>query len=199
MRKIAVTGGPATGKTTFLSILKELGYPTFSADEVVRRLIAPGGPAHERIRELCPWAVGPEGAFDRRLILRRLVEDVAFRSVLEDLLHPLVKDELLAFFEAHSGTEFVFAEIPLLFEAGWEELFDEVWVVACDRETQKARLHQRLSDPGLVERLLTTQLPLSEKIKRADRTFWSEKAPEVLKRELQELLSRMRSPCSERP
>ena len=199
MRRIAITGGPATGKTTVLSILRELGYPTFSADEVVRRLTAPGGPVHRRLQELCPWAVGPGRTLDRRRMLKRLIEDRKFRKTLEELLHPRVKEELLAFFKTHSGKELLFAEVPLLFEVGWEELFDEIWVVACGEETQRVRLGQRLSDPRLVEGLLALQLPLAEKIKRAHRVLWSEKPPEVLKNELQEWLSRMRSPCSERP
>ncbi|MBX6422877.1 dephospho-CoA kinase [Thermosulfurimonas sp. F29] len=199
MRKVAVTGGPATGKTTLLAILKDLGHPVFSADEAVRRLIAPGGEAHRRVKALCPWAVRADGTLDRRQILARIVCDEVLRRKLEALLHPLVRKELLAFFESHSGADLVFAEIPLLFEAGWEGLFDEVWVVACGEALQRKRLLKRLEDPALVEGLLRSQLALSEKIKRAHRVFSSEKPPEELRRELQEVLSRMRRPASESP
>ncbi len=199
MRKIALTGGPATGKSTLLAILKEFGYPVFSADEEVRRFLAPGGEAHEKVKPLCPWAVRPDGSLDRRRILERLVRDEELRRTLEALLHPLVREKLQAFFEKNAQAELVFAEIPLLFEVGWEGLFDEVWVVACGEALQKERLRARLSDPALAERLLRSQWPLSEKIKRAHRVFSSEKPPDELRRELQEVLSRMREPVSESP
>ncbi len=199
MRKIALTGGPATGKSTLLALIRELGYPVFSADEEVRGLLAPGGEAYEKVKALCPWAVRPDGTLDRRRILARLVYDEELRRTLEALLHPLVREKLQAFFDRNAQAEFVFAEIPLLFEVGWEGLFDEVWVVACGEALQRERLRRRLTHPGLVEGLLKTQWPLSEKIRRAHRVFSSEKPPDELRRELQEVLSRMREPAPESP
>ncbi len=179
-------------------LLKELGYPVFSADEVVRELTAPGGKAHQRVKALCPRAVRPDGTLDRRLILERLVRDPEFRKKLETLLHPLVREELEAFFQKNRNREIVFAEIPLLFEAGWEELFDEIWVVACGEEEQRRRLCARLGEVELVEALMKLSWPLSEKIRRAHRVFSSEKSPEALRDELQEVLSKMRAPVAER-
>ncbi|WP_168720263.1 dephospho-CoA kinase [Thermosulfurimonas marina] len=195
MRKVGITGGAATGKSTLLKILSELGYPVFSADEVVRRLLAPQGRAFSQVKTLCPWALSPEGTLDRRKILERMVRDESLRRKLEALLHPLVREELLAFFkEAESkGASWAFAEIPLLFEAGWEGLFDEIWVVTCKEDLQRSRLRERVGEE-LAEALLRLQWPLSEKVARAHRVFSSEDPPESWRRELQELLSRSRTP-----
>ena len=191
MRKIALTGGPASGKSTLLKLAQELGCPVFSADEEVRRLLEPGSPPYEKVKGLCPWAVRQEGTLDRRAILERLSRDKEFRRRLEALLHPLVLKALKDFWKRHQEARVTLAEIPLLFEAGWEGLFDEIWVVACREEVQRERLIKRLGDPVLAEALIKSQWPLSEKVVRAQRVFNSEKPLSELKTELQEALSRI--------
>jgi len=199
VRKVGITGGPATGKSTLLRLLSRLGYPVFSADEVVRRLLAPQGQAFEKVKALCPWAVKPEGTLDRRLLLERLVQDPDLRQALEALLHPLVREELLVFFAKARKAAWAFAEIPLLFEAGWEDLFDEIWVVTCKEETQRRRLRERLGKEELVEGLLKLQWPLSQKVLWATRVFSSENTPEVWRRKLQGIFSKSRAPTGESP
>ncbi len=197
--RIGITGGPATGKTTLLEILRELGYPVFSADERVRAYLAPGGQAYAAVRSLCPEALREDGTLDRRILLRRLLQDPAFRARMEGLLHPLVRRDLMTFMEKHRGAGPVFAEIPLLFEAGWEDLFDEIWVVTCSEEIQRRRLRERLRDEELVRGLLRLQLPLAEKERRAHRVFSSEVPVEELRVRVQKVLSRSLRPSGESP
>lgn len=167
--KIAVTGGPATGKSTVLRRLARKGVPTFSADEVVRELTRPGTLVWVRIREVFGEEFfRPNGELDRRALLRRIVSDRKARERLEKILHPEVKKEFQAFLEASQGAPVVAAEIPLLFEVGWEDLFDLVMVVYVSEEVQKRRLLERLEDPHLVEAFLQLQWPLEEKCRRAD-------------------------------
>jgi dephospho-CoA kinase len=167
--KIAVTGGPATGKSTVLKRLARKGLPTFSADEVVRELTRPGTTLCSRIKETFGEAYFlPGGELDRRALLRLIVSDSKSRELLEEIIHPVVKKRLLAFFEAHQEAPVVAAEIPLLYEVGWEGLFDLVMVVYVPEEVQKRRLLERLGDPHLVEAFLQLQWPLEEKCRRAD-------------------------------
>ncbi len=182
MKKIGITGGIATGKSTFCKILKELGYPVFSADEVVKELYQKKE-IQERIKSLLNLS-----KIDKKKILILITQSPEAKKLLEDFFFPLVKEKLFEFFKKQEKNRFVFAEIPLLFEAGWEKFFDEVWVIACSRETQFNRLKERLKNEELVKRLISLQLPLDYKIKKANRTFSSEKSLEELKKEVQTLL-----------
>lgn len=153
--KIVLTGLPAAGKSTFLRAFEELGCPTFSADEVVRSLSRPCQKGYHRLlacfgEEILTAA----GELDRRKILQRMLKDASFKEKLEEILHPLVKAELLSWFEKNREASFLVAEIPLLFQAGWEDLFDLVIFLTCPRETLLARLRERLGDEKLARALL---------------------------------------------
>ncbi len=188
MKKIGITGGPATGKTTLLSVVRDLGFPVFSADECVRRLLCESQAVIRELKRLAPEAFEDRSEPDRAYLLRRLVRDAEFRRRLEGLLHPEVKKELEEFFRRHEAERFVFAEVPLLFEVGWEGLFDEVWVVWCPEDVQLKRLKDRLGDEELARALISIQMPLSEKLKKATRTFSSLLPPETLKTKVCETL-----------
>ncbi len=173
--KIAITGGPATGKSTVLAKFAAKGVPVFSADEEVRQLVQPGTELCARIRK----AFGadyflPSGALNRRALLKRIVSDPEAKRRLEGLLHPVVKEKLQAFLATHAGAKLVAAEIPLLYEVGWEGLFDLVLVVVVPEEVQRKRLLARIGDLELVEAFLGLQRPLLEKCRRADLVVWGD-------------------------
>ncbi|PMP66082.1 MAG: dephospho-CoA kinase, partial [Thermodesulfobacterium geofontis] len=106
----------------------------------------------------------------------------------ENLFHPLVKEKLLEFIEINKGEKVLFFEVPLLFEVGWEDLFDEVWVVSCSEKVQKERILKKGLNEKLGEKILKTQLPLKEKEKRAHKIIFSEKSFEDLENEIKEML-----------
>lgn len=186
---IAITGGLATGKSTVLSIISEMNFPTISCDEIVKDLYARPDIRHY-LRELCGEGIlNEKGEVDRRKLLSVILSDEGLKKRLEEFIHPLVWKEIQRFssekWKTSSGP--VFVEVPLLFEAGWEDKFDEIWVVTCSEETQKERLLKK-PEADLWLLLAKTQIPLEEKARRADRVISSEKPISELKEELRGIL-----------
>ncbi len=153
--KIAVTGPPAAGKSTILALLQDLGVPTFSADAVVKEL---SKPCREGYHLFCQrfgrGFLTASGELDRRLILEAMLADPQFKKTLEEIFHPLVKKELFRWFQREKGQEVLAAEIPLLYQAGWADFFDQVIWVDCPEELLLARLEKRLGRKDLARKLL---------------------------------------------
>jgi len=188
---IGLTGGIATGKTTILAALGELGATVLSADEASRRLTAPGGEALPAIRE----AFGdgyflPDGALDRRALSEMVFSDENARRQLEAIIHPAVQREMLAGIEkaAQEGASVVVMEVPLLYETGMDALCDAVWVAALDEESQILRLmnRDRLTREQALARI-ASQMPLSEKIDRADVVIRTDRPPQEVQKEVAHL------------
>lgn len=190
LKKIAITGGIATGKTTLLQILKKLGFPALSCDEIVDNLYQRKD-IQKKIIELLGKEVLSKDRFrfiNKKVILKKIITSPPFKQKLEELLHPEVLRELRNFFEEleKRGERLAFVEVPLLFEVNWEKYFDEIWVITCSEAIQKERICN-LRNADLIN-LLKFQLPLKEKEKRAHRVFSSEKSLAELERELKDTL-----------
>lgn len=187
MKRIAITGSLGTGKTTVLEILKEMGFPTFSCDAVVKELYK-NPEVKKRIIEIFGEEILEiDGEINKKKVLERILKDEKVKKRLESVLHPLVKEKLLEFMKKNEREKIVFAEVPLLFEVGWENLFDEVWVASCSEEVQKERIIKKgLGDLGI--EILKFQLPLKEKEKKAHKIIFSEKDIKELKKEIKEII-----------
>ncbi len=190
MKKIAITGSVATGKSTVLNILKKMGFSTFSCDEVVKKLYEKAYIQNKILKTLGKEILGENGKIDKKKILEKIIEDPLFKKKLEKIFHPLVKKALLNFIKKEEKKEkIIFAEVPLLFEVGWEDLFDEIWVISCDENLQKKRIAKKgLKEWG--EKLLSLQIPLKEKEKKAHRVIYSDKSLKDLEEEIKEILKK---------
>lgn len=190
MKKIAITGSVATGKSTVLNILKKMGFSTFSCDEVVKKLYEKAYIQNKILETLGKEILGENGKIDKKKILEKIIEDPLFKKKLEKIFHPLVKKALLNFIKKEEKKEkIIFAEVPLLFEVGWEDLFDEIWVISCDENLQKKRIAKKgLKEWG--EKLLSLQIPLKEKEKKAHRVIYSDKSLKDLEEEIKEILKK---------
>ena len=175
MLRVALTGGIATGKSYVLRLLQTHGVPTIDADELARAAVEPGQPAHAAIRDrFGDEVVRADGALDRAGLGAIVFRDAAARMDLEAIVHPPVRQAIDDWFNARAAADspppFAVADIPLLFETGRDDEFDRVIVVACDPETQVARVMAR---DGLSEtearRRLAAQLPIGDKVDRASR------------------------------
>ncbi len=153
--KIAITGPPAAGKSTVLKIFEEMGYPVFSADKVVHHLSRPCQKGyHLVIKELGNAFLKENKEIDRRKLLKAMLVDYKVKKTLEDIFHPLVKEELLKWIKKEKNSDILAAEIPLLYQAGWENFFDQIIFVTCGEEILLKRLIDRLKDKNLAQKLI---------------------------------------------
>lgn len=186
MRVIALTGGIASGKSTVCKLFHEAlpGVVIFDSDATVRKFLEDDAEVAAGISDgFGPGALDGRGKVDRAFLRERIFSDPGKRKELEAILHPRVRQECLDLLEssAINGARVFVADIPLFFETGFDFGQDEVLVVACSRQSQIERLKARNGfDEPMIEAMLAAQLPVEEKIRRADVVLWNEGPPGVL-------------------
>ena len=164
---IAVTGPLASGKSTIVDLLGELGADTVSADEVVHYLLAEDDETIARVVERFGEGVRGENGIDRKALGRVVFGDAEALSDLEDMLHPRVQDETDRR-AAGSRADLFVAEIPLLFEGGGSERFDFTVAVVTPEERRKKWAEKRGVGEEQRRAIEARQLPGAEKARRAD-------------------------------
>lgn len=165
--KIAVSGSIGSGKSTVCQYLREKGYDVFDCDEVNRELLEEGKAGWLAVKEAFPDCFD-EGSLNKGKLSARIFGDENEKRKLESIMHPLILAQL-----NERDDDPLFAEVPLLFEAGWEIYFDLNVIVVTDFDL----LIERLAERGMTEneaiRRLTAQMDISEKIKRADKIIYN--------------------------
>ena len=185
MPVIGITGGIATGKTTFCDCLRAIlpAATFFNADRAARELVDQDGEVKEALRrEFGADIYSATGDLNRERLRAIVFEDAVKKSVLEQILHPRIRRQWSAQARTYrQSTDVFFADIPLLYETGGEILCDFVVVVACSPEIQRERLlaRSRLS-PHQAHEMISAQMPLSEKSKRADHLVWNNAGRTIL-------------------
>ncbi|NPV28422.1 MAG: dephospho-CoA kinase [Firmicutes bacterium] len=183
MRVIGLTGGIASGKSLVSRLLRELGALVIDADQIAREVVEPGKPAyHSILREFGNQVLNPDGSLNRQALGRLVFSDPRKLERLNQITHPLIIAEIQKLLKSYRllfPEKAVVLDAPLLYEAGLESIVDEVWVVYVDYPTQLQRLMER---DGLTReearRRIEAQLPLEEKVKRADRVIDNRGTPE---------------------
>lgn len=169
---LGLTGGIATGKSTVARYFQEKGIPVVDADLGARAVVAIGTPGLRSIQETFgPEVIQEDGSLDRKKLGEVIFSDEEKRSLLNSLLREAIRTWIQEETEKHiaAGAPLVVLDIPLLFEAGYEEACDAVMVVYVPEEIQEKRLMQRngLSSREARQRM-ASQLPIEEKRQRAD-------------------------------
>ena len=185
MAVIGITGGISTGKSTLCGCLREIvpNAKFFNADYAARALVDLDPEVKKEIRREFGNAIFSADQGLNREKLRHIVfTDAAKRRVLEQILHPRIRRQWSTEAETHRNSpDFFFADIPLLYETGGERLCDRVVVVACSYRTQLRWLMERMSlERSATEQMINSQMPLDEKIRRADHVVWNNGARTVL-------------------
>lgn len=141
MKKIALTGTIASGKTTVAILLKKRRLPVFDADGYAHMALYRTSKTYQQIIDVFGHEILTEtDEIDRQKLAKVIFNDETKRKQLNAIVHPFVKEGMMKFFEHHQNDPLVFAEIPLLFEAGWQDLFDEVVLVTCSEEKAIQRM-----------------------------------------------------------
>jgi dephospho-CoA kinase len=204
-RRIGLTGGIASGKSSVGQLLAAKGLPVLDADLYAREALAPGSPGALAVLARYGQAVraGSGGAsggaeeqpnsIDRAALGRIVFTDGAERQWLERLVHPLVRERFAAELERLAEAPVVVLMVPLLFEAELDALCSEVWLVDCDDHQQLARLmaRDRLNEAEARARL-AAQWPLARKRPLADQVLDNRGTLE----ELEEQVARALSPSA---
>jgi dephospho-CoA kinase len=164
---VAITGSIGAGKSTALDSFRRHGAATVSSDEIVHHLLRTDPEVKRALVErLGEEILGADGVPDRDRIALRVFKDREALDFLENLLHPLVSREYLAWREQLAALPnppvVCVTEVPLLYEVGAENRFDKVVVVMAPPKLREARLGGRKDDREA--RLITDR----EKAKRAD-------------------------------
>ncbi len=187
MRVMALTGGIASGKSTVCRLLNEWlpRIVIFDCDAAVHKILQGDMAVREIVSETFgKQALDTQGHIDRHFLRGKVFADESARMRLEAILHPRVWQECLDSREraATRGAELFIADVPLFFEKGFDFGQTQVLVVASSRSTQIQRLKARSGfDDSLIESILAAQLPVQEKISRADVVFWNEGPPALLR------------------
>lgn len=174
IRKIGLTGGIGSGKSQVAEMLAQmLGCARIDADAVCRHLLQPQAEGWlEFSRVFGSRYFTGDGCINRQLLRKDLFADDDFRRQVNTIIHPLVKKSIVAqmdhIINSSAGSK-VLVEVPLLYEVRWENLFDTVVVVYADYDTCLKRLMSRdgVGREAAVKEL-ASQLPLSEKVLKAD-------------------------------
>lgn len=197
MRLLGLTGGIASGKSTFARLLRDRGLPVVEADVLARRVVEPGTPALAAIVEAFgPGVLDPGGALDRRRLGARVFADPVARRELERITHPAIRREMAEEVLRLAATKhpLAFYDAPLLYEVGLDTALDAVVVVYAPPEVQRVRLVLRdaISEAEADARLVA-QLPIDDKARRADFVVDNAGPPDALGEKADRLLADLRA------
>ena len=173
MLTIGLTGGIATGKSLVSEILEKCGASLINADLLGHESYLPGTEGfHQVVFRFGSEVVGRDGTIDRKALGKLVFSDSENMSDLNAILHPiifeLIKKKLENNLNNNVGVTVV--EAAILIEAGWQELFDEIWVVSSNQNVVIKRLQSRNGlDVKQAMSRINSQMPQKERIQHADR------------------------------
>ena len=174
-RRIGLTGGIASGKTTITNyIRKHKKIPILDADNVSRELIKPNTYVYKEILDYFGNQIIDHKNNSDKEINRKLLRNIIFKNSeskkwIEKLLHPLIKEKMIQECSQYKNNQTLVMVIPLLFEAKFEDIWTEIWLVKCPRELQQKRLitRDKISEKEAYE-TINLQLSFEEKSKLSD-------------------------------
>lgn len=162
---IGITGLIASGKSTLTNYLKEKRYRVFDADQEVRELYSNINFLN-RLKEIFP-DVFIEGTLNKSILSKIIFSNSFEKKKLESLIHPIVEKKCNDFIESNINEMFIFLDIPLLFEVGWNKKCDEIILVIINKEIQKERYIKRGGKPELFENIIKNQGNIIDKISKS--------------------------------
>ena len=174
-RRIGLTGGIACGKSTITNYIREhKKIPILDADNFSRELTKPNTYGYKQILEYFGNQIidnknNSEKAINRILLKNIIFQHAESKAWIEKLLHPLIKEKMIEECSKYKNNQTIILVIPLLFEAKFEDLCTEIWLVKCPKEIQKKRLIKRdkISENEAIE-TINLQLSFEEKRKLSD-------------------------------
>ena len=194
MAIIGITGGIASGKSTFTRALAEIrAARIFDSDACARELLDSDSSVREAvIRDILSTAYRADGTPDRAAIRALVFSDPAAKARLEAILHPLVRARRQALAEdVRAEGRDLLVDTPLLFESGASSGFDLIVTVACSPETQTRRAMSRGLTLAQVQQIVASQWGNAQKIAQSDFVIWNDGSLRILQAQAEELAARL--------
>ena len=181
---IGLTGGIACGKSTLAQGLRERGWHIIDTDLIAHQVLAPGTETWKIVVDAFgPTILQPDQSIDRKVLGRLVFADPQQRARLNEITHPAIRSVWQHEREERARThptQFLAVMIPLLFECALAPAFTAVWCVGASRRTQLRRLAARGFSEEEAAQRLNSQMPVADKMARAQVAFWGEGTPATL-------------------
>ena len=173
-RRIGLTGGIASGKSTITDYVRtHKKIPILDADTLSRELIKPNTLGYKKILDYFGNQIidkySSDKAINRKLLKNIIFEGEKDRKWIQKLLHPLIKEKMIEACNQYKNDKIILLVVPLLFEAKFEDICTEIWLVKCTKELQMKRLVKRdkISEKKALK-IINLQLNFEEKVKSSD-------------------------------
>ena len=195
IKKIAVTGGIASGKTTVCRLLQSYGACVISADEIAHKLLTSQSTVYTQVIQLLGHEILTRGEIDRKKVAKQVFTNPLLLKKLQEILFPrifeAIQNAYRAFETSYDGNIFV-AEIPLLYEAGFEGFFDAVIAVKADEKICKKRFCASMGeDEHEYERRMKFHMDPTQKADRATYVITNNGSLEELTEKTKEIFHRV--------
>lgn len=193
MKIVGLTGSIGMGKSETAKMFHALGVPVFDADAAVHELQVKNGLAIPAVAAEFPDVI-KDGELDRDALGKIVFADPAAKKKLEAIIHPMVAEKRIAFFEkaTKDGNAFVVLDVPLLFETGGNKACDKVVVATAPADVQRERV---LARPGMSEdkfnNILARQTPDGEKRAGADYIVETDKGLEYARKQVAQIVAEL--------
>ena len=182
------------GKSTAVQFFRDRGAQVVDTDELARRFVEPGQPALAEIEAAFgKIIIAPDGKLRRDELAQIVFSDPAARKKLERILHPRIRESWLSQLEMwrKENRRLAVVVIPLLFETGAQQDFEEIICVACSASNQHKRLLQRGWSPAQISQRIAAQWRIEEKIAKADFVVWTDGSLESQMEQIERIISRL--------
>ena len=195
MKVIGLTGGIGSGKSTVSKFLADLGAVIVDADRMGHEALQPDTEVwREGVAAFGRQILTPTGDINREKLGKIVFNSYELLTRLNQIMHPRMYDMVKVQLEEYrrQGVSVVVLEAPLLLEAGWTSLVDEVWVTVAPEDTVLRRLQERvgLSREEVLSRI-RSQLPSEERVKRADIVINTDCSLDEVKAKVKKLWDRL--------
>ncbi|MBF5058740.1 dephospho-CoA kinase [Candidatus Neptunochlamydia vexilliferae] len=193
MKKIVITGGIASGKTTVCHILKKHGAYYLSSDEIIHRLLREDPPTIQAVTTLLGPDALKDGKIDRKEVAEIVFNDPKKLEALEKILHPKLLAKIKEAYQQAGECELFIVELPLVQEIGKEKDFDlTIAVVFDEAEAMKRFVKEGFTEESYKKRM-ARQWKISEKANKADYVIHNDGTIEELGIKVLELIKEISS------